>query len=252
MRITSWKSPGVVIEVTDGYHRLTRRGRVHPMERTQRHEPQASPPESRETSVGPRVEARVGRRAPDEPRTPEEQSTGRQAAGQARTEDTLLQRAAGWIVPQHNPAGAVYGLITIGALLAAESGLRDTYPETVGSAALAVVLYWFAHSYSDVLGLRLAEQQRFSRDELWTTFARDWSIATGSSLPLLALIVAWVTGASQSTAVTAAVWTVVVSLIAFELIAGIRSRAKAPELLLEALVGTTMGLAILALRALLH
>jgi hypothetical protein len=42
------------------------------------------------------------------------------------------------------------------------------------------------------------------------------------------------------------------SLIAFELAAGIRSQAKPVELMLEVLLGATMGLAILALRALLH
>jgi hypothetical protein len=194
----------------------------------------------------------MGQRAPGERRTAKEEAAAVRAAKKARTEETRLQHVAGWVVPHHNPAGAVYGLIAIGALLAAESGLRDTYPETVGSAAIAVVLYWFAHSYSDVLGLRLAEKQRLSWEELWATFTRDWSIATGSSLPLLALLVAWAAGASQSTALTAAVWTVVISLIAFELAAGIRSRAKAPELMLEALAGTAMGLAILALRVLLH
>lgn len=192
------------------------------------------------------------RRAPGERRTPQEEAAAKRAVEESHIKETLPQRVARWIVPQHNPAGAVYGLIAVGSLLAAESGLRDTYPETVGSAAIAVVLYWFAHSYSDVLGLRLAERQGFSWEELGATFARDWSIATGSMMPLLALLVAWATGASQSTAVTAAVWTVVVSLIAFELAAGVRSRAKAPELILEALVGTAMGLAILALRALLH
>jgi hypothetical protein len=155
-------------------------------------------------------------------------------------------------VPERNPAGAVYGLITIGALLAAESGLRETYPETVGSAAIAVVLYWFAHSYADVLGLRLSEQRRLGWRELWQTFVQDWAIARGASVPLLALLVAWATGASQATAVAAGVWTAVASLIAFEVAAGIRSRARPVELVLEVLVGATMGLAILALRAPLH
>jgi hypothetical protein len=164
----------------------------------------------------------------------------------------MSYRVAGWIVPERNPAGAVYGLITIGALLAAESSLRETYPETVGSAAIAVVLYWFAHSYADVLGLRLSEQRRLGWRELWRTFARDWAIARGAGVPLLALLVAWAGGASQTTAVTAAVWTVVASLIAFELAAGVRSRAKPAELAFEVLVGATMGLGILALRALLH
>jgi hypothetical protein len=169
-----------------------------------------------------------------------------------RPDQSLAERLASWIVPERNPAGAVYGLITLGALLAAESGLRDTYPETVGSATLAVLLYWFAHSYSDVLGLRLDEHESFSWTELWQTFSRDWAIAKGAGLPLLALVIAWATGASQATGVTAAVWTTVACLIAFELAAGIRSHARPLELAFEVLVGASMGIGILVLRAVLH
>lgn len=164
----------------------------------------------------------------------------------------ILERAAEWFVPEVNPGGAVYGIITIGALLAAESGTHETYPQTVGSAVIAVMLYWFAHSYADVLGLRLSEQQPIGGRGLWQTFARDWAIVRGASVPLLALLVAWATGTSQATAVSAGVWAAVASLIAFEVAAGIRSRARPVELGLEVLVGATMGLAILALRALLH
>jgi hypothetical protein len=167
-------------------------------------------------------------------------------------EEKWFYRLAGWIAPERNPAGAVYGLIAVGALLAAESGLKDSYPETIGSAAIAVTLYWFAHSYADVLGLRLLEQRRVSFAELWHTFIQDWSIARGAGTPLLTILVAWVAGASQVTAVTAGVWTVVGSLIAFELAAGVRSKAKPMELVLDVSAGTTLGLGILALRALLH
>lgn len=161
-------------------------------------------------------------------------------------------RIAGWVVPERYPAGVVYGLITVGALLAAESGLKDTYAETVGSTAIAMTLYWFAHAYADVLGLRLAEQRRVSWAELWHTFVQDWSIVRGAGLPLLVLLVAWAVGAPQTTAVTAGVWAVVASLIAFELAAGVRAKAKPIELAFDVSVGTTLGLGILVLRVLLH
>jgi hypothetical protein len=164
----------------------------------------------------------------------------------------IIERAAEWFVPEINPGGAVYGIITIGALLAAESGARETYPETVGSAVIATMLYWLAHSYADVLGLRLSEKRPIGGQILWQTFIRDWAIVRGASVPLLTLLVAWAIGAEQATAVTAGVWAAVVSLIAFEVAASIRSRAKPVELVLQVLVGATMGLAILALRALLH
>jgi signal transduction histidine kinase len=177
---------------------------------------------------------------------------GEREAREGAAKPSWSYRIAGWIVPERYPAEVVYGLITVGALLAAESGLKDTYPETVGSTAIAMTLYWFAHAYADALGLRLSEQRRVSWTELWHTFARDWSIVRGAVFPLMALLVAWAAGASQTEAVTAAVWTVVASLIAFELAAGVRSKAKPVELAFDVSAGTALGLGILALRALLH
>jgi hypothetical protein len=176
----------------------------------------------------------------------------RRAHAKASKRRDMLERGAEWLVPEVNPGGAIYGIITLGALLAAESGARETYPETVGSAVIAVILYWFAHSYSDVLGLRLSERQPIGGRRLWQTFVRDWAIVKGASVPLLALLVAWAAGAGQATAVTAGVWAAVASLIAFEIAAGIRSQAGPVELGLEVLVGATMGVAILTLRALVH
>lgn len=202
---------------------------------------------------------------PEKPAIPEQPTTKRVRDQKSRDQQTAVgdlastrghvgfgERVLSWIVPERNPAGAVYGIITIGALLAAESGLRDSYADTVGSVSIAVVLYWFAHSYADVLGLRISEQRRVSWGELWHTFTQDWAIVRGASLPLLTLLVAWALGASQETAVAASVWMAVASLIVFELAAGLRSRAEPVELALQILVGATMGLAILALRALIH
>jgi len=157
-----------------------------------------------------------------------------------------------WLLSGRNPAGAVYGTVTVGALLAAESGLRDTYPETVGSLLLAVVLYWFAHSYADLLGLRLSRSSQLTGSELWHMFVQDWAIVRGAAAPLLTVIVAWIVGAQQSTAVTAGVWMAVASLIVFELAAALRSKASGPEIVLQVGAGVALGIGILALRALLH
>jgi hypothetical protein len=140
-------------------------------------------------------------------------------------------------------------LITVGALLAAESRLAETYLELVGSVVLTMVLYWFAHSYSEVLGLRLITRERPDWGRIRWVFAHEWSIVKGAGLPLFALLVAWALGASQTTAATAGVWTAAVSLVAFEVAAGIRANAGTLELALDAAVGAALGIAILALRA---
>jgi hypothetical protein len=164
----------------------------------------------------------------------------------------MLRRAIDWVLPEDNPAGVVYGLIMIGAVLAAESGLHDSYLETVGSTALTVAVYWLAHAYADLLGRRLTAHEHLTVQTLLYALAHDWAIVRGAALPLLALLVAWATGASQATAVLAAVWTCAGSLVIFELLAGIRAKSTPAELALEGCMGTIMGMSILVLRAILH
>jgi hypothetical protein len=164
----------------------------------------------------------------------------------------MLRRAIDWVLPVENPGRVVYGLITVGTLLAAESGLHDTYLEAVGSVVLALLLYWLAHAYSELLGERLVTHQHLSAQALGHSLLREWAIVRGAALPLLALVLAWIGGASQETGVLVAIWTAAVSLMAFELAAGLRARSTPRELVLEGCVGATMGLAIIALRAILH
>jgi hypothetical protein len=162
------------------------------------------------------------------------------------------ERALEWLLPDSNPAGTVYGTIAIGALLAAESGRRETYLETIAAAILAIALYWLAHSYAELLGRRLANGERLTASALREVLRRDWAIVRGAGPPLLALLVCWLLGLHLEDGVTVALWTVAASLLAFELLAGLRARARPAELLFEGCVGATMGLGVLALRVILH
>jgi hypothetical protein len=162
----------------------------------------------------------------------------------------ILRRLAGWVLGEDNPAGVVYGTILVGAVIAAEGGLHEGYPELVGSTALVLAVYWLAHAYSTVLGRRLSSREQLTSGALARGLAHDWSIVRGAFVPMLTLLLAWAAGASQGTAGDAAVWATVVSLIVFELLAGVRTGSSAKELVLEGAVGAAMGTAILALKAL--
>jgi hypothetical protein len=164
----------------------------------------------------------------------------------------VLRRATDWLLPSRNPAGAIYGVIVIGALLAAESSRHESYLETFSSAALAAALYWLAHAYAGVLGRRLTHHERLSVPTLARALAHDWSLVRGAGIPLVALAIAWVLGASQQDAVTAALWSAIASLVALELLAGARSHATRGELAVDIAVGLAMGTAILMLKIILH
>jgi hypothetical protein len=163
-----------------------------------------------------------------------------------------LRRTAERLIPEENPSGMIYGVIVIGALLAAESGRHETYLDTVLSTLLAAALYWLAHSYADVLGRRLEMQERLTAGALARTLGHDWALMEGAAIPLVALLIAWASGATQQTAVSAALWSAVACLILLELLAGLRSRATPRELLLEVAVGVAMGMGILVLKIVLH
>ena len=105
-------------------------------------------------------------------------------------------------------------MILIGALLAAESGLHDSYSATVASVAIGPSpSYWLAHSYAAMLGRRLSERGRLSLGALVQALAREWAIVRGALIPLLALLVCWAAGASQATGIAVAIWAAVVALI---------------------------------------
>lgn len=161
-------------------------------------------------------------------------------------------RLAAWIVPEENASGVVYGVILVGTLLAADSAIHETYADAVGSAAIAAGLYWLAHAYATVLGRRLSKQERLTPGALWRALVHDSALMRGAAIPLLALLVAWVTRASQATGVNAALWVDVAALVLFELVAGLRSQGTRAELALDLCVGVALGLGILALRIVLH
>jgi len=163
-----------------------------------------------------------------------------------------VHRAADRIVPTENPSRVVYGIVVVGALLAAEGGLHETHLDTITSALLAVGVYWLAHAYASVLGRRLATSGRLTPGMLWRALKSEWAIVKGAAIPLVALTIAWGAGASQEGAVTVALWSAVASLVGFELAAGVRSDATPGELALEVGVGLAMGLAIIAIKVVLH
>jgi hypothetical protein len=162
------------------------------------------------------------------------------------------RRIVEWMLRSGAPERVVYGTILVGALIAAESGVHDGYLDKMGSTLLALSIYWLAHSYATVLGRRIESRERLTIGGLGQAMAHDWGIVRGACIPLLALLICWLAGASQETGVNVAVWATIVSLIAFELLAGLRSHSTRRELAFECGVGVAMGIAILALKSLAH
>lgn len=151
-----------------------------------------------------------------------------------------------------NPGAAVYGTITVGALLAAESASRETYLETVAAVVVTLLVYWLAHSYSQVTEHRLEQGEPLTLEGLGHTLAHELVIIVGAAIPLVALLICWIAGARLSTAVTIAIWTSAGLILIIEVAAGLRAELKRRELAAQTAAGALFGLLVIVLRVLLH
>lgn len=147
---------------------------------------------------------------------------------------------------------AIYGLMTVGALLAAESAGNETYAETVIAVVITMLVYWLAHSYAEFTSERLKDREPSRIGMLVHIMGEQVTILFGAAIPLLALLVDWAVGASLNTAVITALITAAVVVVLMEVASGVRAKQSGRELVLQAAFGALLGVLIIALRLVLH
>lgn len=170
----------------------------------------------------------------------------------------ILVGISKWVDPEDNPSGVVYGTIAVGALLAAESTLRDTFAETIGATVIALAMYWLAHAYSEVVGHRLESESVHSADHpdrslsaaaIGRALVHELAIVKGATIPTATLVICWLARVNLATAVTAALWTSAATLGYFEIAAALSTRGRWYRMVLESLFGLALGAGILLLHS---
>ena len=146
----------------------------------------------------------------------------------------------------------VYGTITVGGVLAAESALRETYARTLGGAAVALVLYWLAHTYAEFTQRRVKELRALGRGDLVEILLGEAWILPGAAAPIVVVAIGDVLGASLADAISAAVWSTAALVVTIEVVLGLRERLALRELMLQSGFGLALGLLVVTLRAVLH
>ncbi|MGD0378469.1 MAG: hypothetical protein ABSC30_00655 [Acidimicrobiales bacterium] len=164
----------------------------------------------------------------------------------------LAAAVSRWVEPEDNPSGVIYGTIAVGAVLAAESTRRETFPDTIEATVIILGLYWLAHTYATVVGDRLKMRETLSMDRLWRAFLHEGSIVKGAALPIAVLIVLWMAGVSLQAGVNAALWTSAAALAAFEIIATLRSPITGAQRITQIVLGALLGGGVLLVRVVLH
>jgi hypothetical protein len=151
-----------------------------------------------------------------------------------------------------NPASAIYGtLVTAGVLVARGAGDRDVVELclTVGGTLL---VFWLGHAYTDLLGGAVATGQRTGPAALIHALRVEWPIVESGVLPVAATLLARGAGASANSAVLAGLLIAVVEICLWAVLAGRRLQLTPLARVSYVIVSGLLGLAIIALKALLH
>ncbi|HLI58995.1 MAG TPA: hypothetical protein VKV21_04945 [Solirubrobacteraceae bacterium] len=151
-----------------------------------------------------------------------------------------------------DPGAVVYGTMLAATLLAAETPGRETYAETAGAVAVAALVYWLAHAYSTFADHRARSGHGFALSGLRAALIDDIAVLAGAAIPLLVVLACWAAGASLMTGVWVAIGASIGTIVATEIALGLRSDHSGRELVVRTAVGVTVGVAILAVKLLLH
>jgi len=154
--------------------------------------------------------------------------------------------------PARNPAGAVYGTVIAGSVIAAESAGELDLVKLSITVVVTLVVYWAAHVYAELVGLHITSAGRLTRAAVVGLLREESTIVTASFGPLAVIVVSAALGAAEHTAVLIGLWSIVVLLAGWALIAGRRSRMGRWELAGYTGVSTLFGCAIVLLKVLLY
>jgi hypothetical protein len=151
-----------------------------------------------------------------------------------------------------NAGGAVYGAMMVGVLLAAEDARHEGYPATIEAATIVLLLYWLTSLYSYALGVRLQRREPLNAGLLWHSCLHELPMIEGALVPVLVLLLTWAAGLTVATGATAALWAAAGTIVVLEVAAGWRSRQGPRDRWLQIGAGATIGLALVAVKLVLH
>lgn len=160
--------------------------------------------------------------------------------------DARLRRYP-WVSRALN-AEAVYGTVLTVGLISAFSFYASPLPVLIARTVGTVLVFWAAHVYAEIVGNREMSWREAVRESLQRSAGLLWALI----VPVTCLTAAALVGASVDAAVDISLWGAVVTLAVLGWWAARQRRANTLVRLATAAGTAGMGLALIALKALVH
>jgi hypothetical protein len=150
-------------------------------------------------------------------------------------------------VKRRRRSAGIYGAIITAAILDT-AGDRMSTGALVIAVVVTLAVYWLAEEYAELLG----EQVEGGRLPTWTyiqgALASTWPMVSASFLPLVALVIARLAGATSLEAANAGLVMAVMVLAVHGWTASRASQLRGHQLLLTTSISIGLGLAMIALK----
>jgi len=147
-------------------------------------------------------------------------------------------------------SASVTGLIVCAAVMAA-AGEAGSFRDDLITVVVADLIYWVAAAYSSALGTQLIDRGRG-----WLTFGRElraqWPMVEAAGVPVIAAIIAWLAGASDSVAITTGLSAATAMLFLLAWIAASGAGMRGLRRGVAAGSIAALGVSVIVLKTLLH
>jgi hypothetical protein len=144
-------------------------------------------------------------------------------------------------------AAGIYGAIVTAAILDAAGGRLPT-DVLVVAVVVTLLVYWLAEEYAEILGEQAAGGQLPSWSRIGEGLGAAWPMVSASYLPLLALVVARVAGATSLEAANVGLVVAIAVLTVHGWSAARSAQLRGRQLLWATSVALVLGLVMVLLK----
>jgi hypothetical protein len=173
-------------------------------------------------------------------------------------EHDRARRAAWWRpgvghAAERNVGNAIYGLILATSVIAVS---REYTGDNAGITAVTVIVtaavFWLAHVYAEVLALEVDERHMPTRREIRNVVRMEWPLVQAGILPTLVLLLGTLDVVDDAGAQDAALAVCLVELGVTGVAAARITGARGALVVVSGLVALSLGVAVTALKVLVH
>jgi hypothetical protein len=169
----------------------------------------------------------------------------------------MSKTASGDLLARHEPSGdrgqrraaGIYGTIITAALIDTAGGHVST-SQLVVSVFVTLLVYWAAEQYAHLLGEHTQEGRLPSWKQVRASLDGSWPMVASSYIPLLAVVLAHLAGASDSGAAWAGLILALLMLVYYGWSAGRAASLRGKALLAATLIAAGLGVVMILLKEL--